>query len=66
MKFVGKFRKNKDYKDDYSYAKEFLNVRKSRIEHPEIKAKNQRWEEKAYDEPEELYDDEHFEQKEME
>ena len=36
-KFVGKFRKDQDYKDDYSYAKNFLNSKKRTTEHPEIK-----------------------------
>ena len=38
-KFVGKFRKHKDYKDDHNYAKDFLNVKKRRNELPEVKKK---------------------------
>lgn len=36
-KFVGKFRKNKDYSDDYNYAKNFLHSKRRRNEHGEIK-----------------------------
>lgn len=36
-KFVGKFRKNKDYNDDYNYAKSFLHSKRRRTENPEIK-----------------------------
>jgi hypothetical protein len=57
MKFVGKFRKNKDYKDDYSYAKEFLNVKKTRIEHPERATKNRNWEDLI--DNNELYEEEY-------
>ena len=37
MKFVGKFRKNKDYNDDYNYAKTVLHNKKRRSVNPEIK-----------------------------
>jgi isochorismate synthase EntC len=36
-KFVGKFRKNQDYNDDYTYAKNFLHSKKRQSEHPEVK-----------------------------
>ena len=36
-KFVGKFRKNQDYNEDYDYAKNFLHSKRRRSEHPEIK-----------------------------
>lgn len=36
-KFVGKFRKNKDYSDDYVYAKNFLHSKRRRGEHAEVK-----------------------------
>ena len=36
-KFVGKFRKNKDYSDDYDYARNFLHSKKRRGEHAEVK-----------------------------
>ena len=36
-KFVGKFRKNKDYSDDYDYARNFLHNKKRRGEHAEVK-----------------------------
>jgi len=36
-KFVGKFRKNKDYSDDYDYARNFLHNKKRRGEHGEVK-----------------------------
>ena len=52
-KFVGKFRKNQDYKDDYSYAKNFLSSVKRKSEHPEIKKQLKNWEyEDAYSEEE--------------
>lgn len=48
-KFVGKFRKNQDYNDDYTYAKNFLHSKKRKTEHSEVKKymKNseQQWEE---------------------
>lgn len=43
-KFVGKFRKNQDYNDDYIYAKEFLHNKKRRGEHSEIKKQIKQWE----------------------
>jgi hypothetical protein len=51
-KFVGKFRKNKDYKDDYNYAKDFLNVKKRRNEHSEVKKqlREKDWESHLFDE----------------
>jgi hypothetical protein len=42
-KFVGKFRKHKDYKDDYNYSKDFLNSKKRRNELPEVKKKMMEW-----------------------
>ncbi len=36
-KFVGKFRKNKDYSDDYDYARNILHNKKRRGEHREVK-----------------------------
>lgn len=36
-KFVGKFRKNQDYNEDYDYAKNFLHSKRRRGEHAEIK-----------------------------
>ena len=36
-KFVGKFRKNKDYSDDYDYARNVLHSKKRRDEHAEVK-----------------------------
>jgi hypothetical protein len=42
-KFVGKFRKHKDYKDDYTYARDFLQNKKRRSETPEVKKKMMEW-----------------------
>lgn len=42
-KFVGKFRKHKDYKDDYIYAKDFLKSKRRRSEMPEVKKKLMQW-----------------------
>ena len=36
-KFVGKFRKNQDYNEDYDYARKVLHSRKRINEHSEIK-----------------------------
>ena len=36
-KFLGKFRKNQDYNDDYTYAKNFLHSKKRTTEHSEVK-----------------------------
>ena len=36
-KFIGKFRKNKDYSDDYDYAKNFLHSKSRKDEHAEVK-----------------------------
>lgn len=36
-KFVGKFRKNQDYNEDYDYARNFLHSKRRRSEHAEIK-----------------------------
>lgn len=36
-KFIGKFRKNQDYNEDYDYAKNFLHSKRRRGEHVEIK-----------------------------
>jgi len=49
-KFVGKFRKNKDYNDDYNYAKTFLHNKKRKGEHPEIKKQLKRWQDEEYEE----------------
>lgn len=49
-KFVGKFRKNKDYNDDYNYAKTFLHNKKRRSEHPEVKKQLKHWQEEEYEE----------------
>ena len=43
-KFVGKFRKNQDYNDDYIYAKNHLHIKKRRGEHSEVKKQLQQWE----------------------
>ena len=49
-KFVGKFRKNKDYNDDYNYA----STRRHRNEHSEIKKLiTQSLEEENFDEVDE-------------
>lgn len=36
-KFVGKFRKNKDYRDDYAFSRDFLNNKKVRNENSEVR-----------------------------
>jgi hypothetical protein len=36
-KFVGKFRKNQDYNEDYEYAKNVLHNKKRNNEHSEVK-----------------------------
>jgi hypothetical protein len=36
-KFVGKFRKNQDYNEDYEYTKNVLHNKKRNNEHPEVK-----------------------------
>lgn len=48
-KFVGKFRKNQDYNDDYIYAKNFLHNKKRRGEHSEVKKQKQHWNEEEFD-----------------
>jgi hypothetical protein len=50
-KFIGKFRKHKDYRDDYDYAKEYLNNKRVRTEHAEVRKqlREKDWEEE-YDE----------------
>lgn len=55
-KFVGKFRKNKDYKDDYVYAKSFLQTKKRRNEQAEVK----RIKNKEYDDLLDSYEDNYF------
>ena len=55
-KFVGKFRKNKDYKDDYVYAKSFLQTKKRRNEQAEVK----RIKTKEYDEILDSYEDNYY------
>ena len=55
-KFVGKFRKNKDYKDDYVYAKSFLQTKKRRNEQAEVK----RVKTKEYDEILDSYEDSYY------
>lgn len=48
-KFIGKFRKNQDYNEDYDYAKNFLHSKRRRGEHGEIKKlKNHEYED-AYE-----------------
>ncbi len=49
-KFVGKFRKNKDYNDDYNYAKTVLHSKRRRGEHPEVKKQFKNWQEEDYEE----------------
>lgn len=49
-KFVGKFRKNKDYNDDYNYARSFLHSKKRRGEHPEIKKQMKYHQDEEYEE----------------
>ena len=46
-KFVGKFRKNQDYNDDYIYAKNYLHTKKRKGEHSEVKKQLQNWEEET-------------------
>jgi hypothetical protein len=48
-KFVGKFRKNQDYNEDYDYARNFLHSKKRRNEHSEVKKKLKEWEEENLD-----------------
>ncbi len=49
-KFVGKFRKNKDYNDDYNYAKTVLHSKRRRGEHPEVKKQIKHWQAEDYEE----------------
>jgi hypothetical protein len=49
-KFVGKFRKNKDYNDDYNYARSFLHSKKRRGEHPEVKKQMKHYQDEEYEE----------------
>lgn len=49
-KFVGKFRKNQDYNDDYIYAKNYLHIKKRRGEHSEVKKQLQQWEDDSLQE----------------
>jgi hypothetical protein len=46
-KFVGKFRKNQDYNEDYDYARNFLHSKRKRNEHSEVKKKLKEWEEES-------------------
>ena len=48
-KFVGKFRKNQDYNEDYDYARNFLHSKKRKTEHPEVKKQLKHWEEETDD-----------------
>lgn len=48
-KFVGKFRKNSDYKDDYNYAKSFLKNKKRKDEHSEVKKQFKQHEKYEFD-----------------
>ena len=41
-KFVGKFRKNQDYNDDYFFVKKLLRGKKRKREHSEIKKQKKR------------------------
>jgi hypothetical protein len=49
-KFVGKFRKNQDYNDDYIYAKNFLHSKRRRGEHSEVKKQLKHWEDENFEE----------------
>lgn len=49
-KFVGKFRKNKDYSDDYTYAKTVLHTKRRRGEHPEVKKQFKNWQSEDFEE----------------
>ena len=49
-KFVGKFRKQKDYNDDYEFSRNALNNRKRKGDHGEVKKLL-----KMYEEEEHLY-----------
>lgn len=49
-KFVGKFRKNRDYNDDYEYSR---SANKKRVkhkvkEHAEVKKKMRQWQNEKY------------------
>jgi hypothetical protein len=46
-KFVGKFRKNQDYNEDYDYARNFLLSKRKGNEHSEVKKKLKEWEEES-------------------
>jgi hypothetical protein len=46
-KFVGKFRKNQDYNEDYDYARNFLHSKRKGNEHSEVKKKLKEWEEES-------------------
>ena len=48
-KFVGKFRKNQDYNDDYIYAKNFLHNKKRKNEHSEVKKQMKHWEDETFE-----------------
>ena len=48
-KFVGKFRKNQDYNDDYIYAKKFLHNKKRKSEHSEVKKQMKHWEDESFE-----------------
>lgn len=48
-KFVGKFRKNKDYKDDHNYARDFLKGKHHNDEEKDVKKKILKWERKNHD-----------------
>ena len=52
-KFVGKFRKNRNYNDDYNYE----SARRHRNEHAEVKKMLDRAHEGDYEDETELYED---------
>jgi SOS response regulatory protein OraA/RecX len=58
-KFVCKFRKHKDYKDDHDYAKDFLNSKSRRSELPEVKKKLMELAYKNADDDDDDYNDEY-------
>ena len=58
-KFVGKFRKHKEYRDDNNFAKDYLNNKRVRSEHGEIKRKL--LEKDLAHEHDDLYDDDDYE-----
>lgn len=61
-KFVGKFRKNQDYNEDYEYAKNVLHNKKRISEHAEIKKILTQHEEESEEDfrKKECYEDDDF------